>query len=239
VTTSTETDKQMAAFAAAELVASGMKVGLGTGSTAAYAIRRIAARVENGSLSDLALVPTSIQTEELARECGLTLRSLNDIGVGGRLDLVIDGADEVGPQWNLIKGGGGALLDEKVVATAAARMVVIADVSKLVRALCDRCPVPIEVIPSARLAVSRALSDLGFALELRAAERKAGPIITDHGNVLLDVRPPAGFDPVATERTLCCIPGVVECGIFNGGVSDLIIADAGSLEHLTEPQEQR
>jgi ribose 5-phosphate isomerase A len=230
-----EEEKQAAALAAANLVASGMKVGLGTGTTAAYAIRGLAARVESGALRDLILVPTSVQTEELARDCGLHLTSLNDAAVGGQLDIVIDGADEVGPGWDLIKGGGGALLIEKVVAAAAERVVVIVDSSKLVGRLCERHPIPIEVVPAARLAVRRVLTELGFALELRTAQRKAGPVITDHGNVLFDARPPAGFDPAVTERTLCCIPGVVECGIFIGAVTDLIIGDAGLVRHLTEP----
>ena len=160
--------------AAAALVESGMRVGLGTGSTAVHVVRAVAAAVRGGALRDLALVPTSSQIQAVCWELGLDLLTLNDPAVGAALDLAIDGADEVDPAWNLTKGGGGALLNEKVVAQASSRYVIVVDESKLVARLGERIPLPVEVVPFALAPVRAALERRGYRPAVRMAERKQG-----------------------------------------------------------------
>jgi ribose 5-phosphate isomerase A len=217
--------------AAAALVESGMRVGLGTGSTAVHAVRAIAERTRRGTLRDLALVPTSTQTQTDCWELGLNLVTLNDPVVAGRLDLTIDGADEVDPAWDLIKGGGGALLNEKVVAAVSSRYAIVVDESKLVPRLGSRCPVPVEVVPLALAPVRAALQQRGFRTAVRIAVRKQGPVITDHGNLIIDAWPPAEFDAVRSEADLAAIPGVVENGLFTGCVTDLLVGGGGGVRH--------
>ena len=217
--------------AAAALVESGMRVGLGTGSTAVHAVGVIAARVRRGTLRELALVPTSSQVRAVCWVLGLNLLSLNDPAVAGALDLTIDGADEVDAQWRLIKGGGGALLSEKIAAHASARYAIVVDESKLVDVLGARFPVPIEVVPEALAPVRAGLERRGYQPALRLAVRKQGPVVTDNGNFILDVRPPVEFDPVAAERELAAIPGIVENGIFTCHVTDLFVGGASGVRH--------
>ena len=217
--------------AAAALVESGMRVGLGTGSTAVHAVRAIAERTRRGTLRDLALVATSTQTQTDCWELGLNLVTLNDPVVAGRLDLTIDGADEVDPAWDLIKGGGGALLNEKVVAAVSSRYAIVVDESKLVPRLGSRCPVPVEVVPLALAPVRAALQQRGFRTAVRIAVRKQGPVITDHGNLIIDAWPPAEFDAVRSEADLASIPGVVENGLFTGCVTDLLVGGGGGVRH--------
>jgi ribose 5-phosphate isomerase A len=223
--------------AAELLVKSGMKLGLGTGSTAVEAVRRIGELLRDGALRDLRVVPTSFQTEVACREQGISLWSLNDPFVAGRLDLTIDGADEVDPAWRLIKGGGAAMLIEKIVAHASRDYAIIVDSSKIVGRLGEKAPVPVELVPEALATVSRAVEALGGAPELRMAKMKDGPVITDHGNFVLDVRFPAAFDPSLMERELMLIPGVMAHGIFTRPVTDLLVGwPDGRVEHTRKPK---
>ncbi len=217
--------------AAAALVESGMRVGLGTGSTAVHVVRAVAAAVRGGALRDLALVPTSSQIQAVCWELGLDLLTLNDPAVGAALDLAIDGADEVDPAWNLTKGGGGALLNEKVVAQASSRYVIVVDESKLVARLGERIPLPVEVVPFALAPVRAALERRGYRPAVRMAERKQGPVVTDNGNLLIDAWPPPDLDPAHAERDLAAIPGVVENGLFTACVTDLMVGTASGVRH--------
>jgi len=214
------------------LVRSGMKLGLGTGSTAITVLWRLETLRREGALRDLLLVPSSFQTEIECWHLGLPLASLNDSRLDGRLDLTIDGADEVDPDWNLIKGGGGAMLMEKIVAQASKSYAIVVDGSKLVSRLGQRFPVPVEVLPEALTAASRQLEALGAAVELRQAQRKAGPVVTDHGNLILDARFQAPFDPRQLESAIKEISGVLACGIFTRKVTDLFVGfPDGRIEH--------
>jgi len=209
--------KEMAARAAVEtLVKSGMKLGLGTGSTAIFAVRYIGALLAEGKLNGILAVPTSFQTSIECEKCGIPLFTLNSREIGGELDLTIDGADEADPQNRLVKGGGGALLLEKITAYASASYAIVLDESKLVENLGIKFPVPVEVVPDARIPVTQSLQKLGVEVVLREAVRKAGPVITDRGNLLLDIRFKSPQDPSALEAELNRIPGVVENGFFTG-----------------------
>jgi ribose 5-phosphate isomerase A len=198
------------------LVKSGMKLGLGTGSTAIHAVRRIGALLAKGKLHGILAVSTSFQTTIECEDLGIPLFTLNSREIGGKLDLTIDGADEVDPQNRCIKGGGGALLLEKIIAYASTNYAIVVDESKIVENLGLSFPVPVEVIPEARLPVAISLEKLGAEVKLREALRKAGPVITDHGNLLLDIRFSKAVDPTALEAELNRIPGVVENGFFTG-----------------------
>jgi ribose 5-phosphate isomerase A len=195
--------KQAAGRAAAELVKDGMRLGLGTGSTVAYFLEALADRH-----LDVAGVPTSEGTAERCRELGL---SLLDIAEVDRLDLTVDGADELDHQLTLTKGGGGALVREKVVATLSDRLVVIATTDKLVERLGDTFPLPIEVVPFAVDPVVRTLRSMGG----EPVARDEGRYLTDNGNRILDTRFPGGIeDPAVMDITLTLIPGVVGVGLF-------------------------
>ncbi len=195
-------------------VARGMRVGLGTGSTAIWAARRVGELYRSGALAGLRVVATSLQTELESRAMGLPVVTLNDAGLEDGLDLTIDGADEVDPSGNLIKGGGGALLMEKIVAYASARFVVVVDEGKLSPRVGSRFPVPLEVLPAAFVPVRRALESLGAEVSLRMAVHKAGPVVTDLGNLLVDARFADPFEPAAMERELDAIAGALGNGVF-------------------------
>ncbi|HWS53428.1 MAG TPA: ribose-5-phosphate isomerase RpiA [Pyrinomonadaceae bacterium] len=200
--------KRRAAERAVELVEDGMLLGLGTGSTAAWAVARLGERVRDEALR-VRCVPTSRRTEEQARSLGIPLVTFADVR---RLDLTIDGADEIGPGLALIKGGGGALLREKLVAAASRRMVVVADSSKLVGRL-GRFPLPVEVVPFAWEVTARRVAEVTGCAP--APRRETGELyLTDNGNHVLDC--PCGeiADPAALERELKLLPGVVESGLF-------------------------
>jgi ribose 5-phosphate isomerase A len=167
-----------------------------------------------GRLKNILAVPTSLQTLMECEKWGIPLSTLNSADIEGRLDLTIDGADEADGENRLVKGGGGALLLEKVTAYASDFYCIVADESKIVEHLGLRFPLPLELVPEARIPVIRALETYGAEPVLREAVRKAGPVITEHGNLLLDLRFRAPVDPSVLEGELNRIPGVVENGFF-------------------------
>jgi ribose 5-phosphate isomerase A len=225
--------KQAAGLAAAARVESGMTVGMGTGSTAVWAIRAIGDRLGSGEIHDVIAVATSLQSEMECQQLGIPLRSMNDPEVGGRLDLTIDGADEIDPDLNLTKGGGGALLIEKIVAYNSDLMIVVADESKLTQNLGLVFPIPLEVLPLARVPVMRALEALGGRPEVRMAQRKMGAVITDNGNIIVDVRFGEPIDPVEMEGRLGGIPGILGNGLFTKVHPTVIVGtDDGSTREL-------
>lgn len=204
--------KQAVALAAVEQIRDGMVLGLGSGSTAALMIQGLGERLRSGALRDIVGVTTSFQGEVLAAELGIPLRSLNAID---RIDLAIDGADEVDPAFQLIKGGGACHVQEKLVARRADRFVVVVDSTKLVDRLNLGFLLPVEVLPGAWRQVRGQLADMGGAAALRMAVRKAGPVVTDQGNLVLDVRFDGGIaDPRALEKEINNLPGVLENGLF-------------------------
>lgn len=211
--------KQEVGRAAAVRVQSGSIVGLGTGSTTAYTIQFLGDRLKSGEIKDIVGIPTSFQAEVLAKQYGIPLTTLDAVD---RIDIAIDGADEVDPQKNLIKGGGAAHTREKIVDYLAEQFIVVVDSSKMVDKLGSSFPVPVEVIPMAIAPVMRAIEKLGGKPELRMGVRKAGPVITDQGNMVIDVKFDAIDDPAGLEKTLNNIPGVLENGIFVG-VTDLVL----------------
>jgi ribose 5-phosphate isomerase A len=200
--------------AAEQFVESGMRVGLGTGSTAVHFIRRVGSLLAEGRLSDIKAVATSSQSVLEAREWGIPVYALDDPAIDGVLDITVDGADEVDPDRNLTKGGGGALLIEKIVAYASHRVVIVCDERKLVDHLGLTFPIAVEVVTEARLTASRALERLGGRPQLRLAQRKMGAVITDGGNMLLDVTFERPFDAPQMEIDINTIPGVVDNGLF-------------------------
>ncbi|AFK17935.1 ribose-5-phosphate isomerase RpiA [Haloferax mediterranei ATCC 33500] len=206
----TDEQKRRAAERAVEAVEDGMVVGLGTGSTTAFAIRAIGDLVADGL--DVRGVPTSFASRELARECGIPLVDLDEVDV---IDLAIDGADQVETtDGALVKGGGAAHAREKVVDAFADRFLVVADPSKTAETLSH--PIPVEVLPSARSTVAATVTDLGGDPTLRRAEKKDGPVVTDNGNLVLDCDFGTIDDPNSLATSLSKMPGVVEHGIFAG-----------------------
>lgn len=224
--------KRQAAAAALDLVEDGMKVGLGTGSTAQKFVELLAARVDDGL--DIVCVPTSETTRLQAATLGIKLATLDDIPF---LDLTVDGADEIDNDLRLIKGGGGALLREKIVATASERMIVIADVSKHVREL-GSFPLPLEVIPfglnATRNMVSALASDAGCEGELILRTTRDGkPFVTDNGNYIIDCAFGAIPDPEGLDEALKLIPGVVENGLFIAITDKAFIAGPAGITVLS------
>lgn len=202
--------KELAARKAVEYIHDGMVVGLGTGSTAEFAIRALAERVEAEGI-EVQCVPTSKASAALGEQLGLDIQGLEDNPV---VDLTIDGADEVDPDLNLIKGLGGALLREKIVAAASTRQVIIVDPGKLVDRLGTRAPLPVEVIPFACGLAQLRLMDIARRAELRRSD-DGEPFVTDNGNFILDCHFPDGIgDAAALDRTIDEVPGVVENGLF-------------------------
>jgi ribose 5-phosphate isomerase A len=221
--------KKAAALKALDFVESGMKLGLGTGSTAEHFLRGLSERVRSGL--KVVGVPTSERTAKLAAELGIALTNLDDTP---HLDLTIDGADELDGKLQLIKGGGGALLREKIVATASDRMIVIADASKRVATL-GAFPLPIEVIPFGCVATSSAVVKAATALGChgkieRRTDSYGEPFFTDSGNYIFDCRFGMIPDAATLARSLNLIPGVVETGLFIGIASLAILATPNGIE---------
>jgi ribose 5-phosphate isomerase A len=217
--------KQRAGYKAVELVEDGMTLGLGTGSTAYWAVERLGERVREEGLR-VRCVPTSRRTEEQARSLGIPLVTFAEVH---RLDLAIDGADEIGPGLALIKGGGGALLREKLVAAAARRFVVIADASKKVEVL-GKFPLPVEVVPFAWEVTARRVAEaVGVEPQLRR-DASGATYVTDNGNYILDCRCGEIRDPATMERELKLLTGVVECGLFVGMADEAIVATDEGVE---------
>ena len=210
---------------------SGMKIGLGTGSTAMPAVTRLAERIADGTLHDIKAVATSFQTTLACEELGIPVYTLNDRAIAGHLDLAIDGADEIGVGNSLIKGGGAALLREKIIAYNSKFFAIVADESKAVKSHGTGFALPVEIIAEARVPVEKALASLGAECTLREGVRKAGPVITDNGNMILDCLWKAPVSASEMEDKINAITGVVECGFFTKIHPVAFIAHAdGSVE---------
>lgn len=220
--------KQQAAEQAVEFIESGMVVGLGHGSTAIWATRRLAQLLNSGQLKDIVGIPCSAQVEAEARQLGIPLTTLEAHPV---IDITIDGADEVDPQFNLIKGGGGALLREKIVAQASQREIIIVDESKLVAMLGTKWAVPIEVIPFGNGSQLHYLEALGAGVKLRQ-NRDNTPFHTDQNNLIFDCNFGLIADPAALAEKIKQRTGIVEHGLFIQLASDVIVADASGTRHL-------
>jgi ribose 5-phosphate isomerase A len=220
-----ENEKEIAGRAAARLVADGDVVGLGTGSTAYFAVLALGERVKAGL--KMVGIPTSSGTAQLAGAAGISLTTLDE---HPEIDITIDGADEIDPHMNLIKGGGGALLREKVIAAASKKMVVIADSGKAVDRL-GKFPLPIEIIAFARVVVERKMRSLGSTPKLRT-RADGSTYLTDNGNPILDCSFGRIEDPPALARILSNTPGIVEHGLFIGLASVALIGRGDSVEEL-------
>jgi ribose 5-phosphate isomerase A len=220
-----QNEKELAGRAGAELVVSGNIVGLGTGSTAYFAVVALGERVKSGL--KIIGIPTSVATADLARAVGIPLSTLDE---HPEIDITIDGADEVDPQLRLIKGGGGALLREKIIATASKKMVVVADSNKLVGAL-GKFPLPVEIVPFARTVLEKKITALGAACKQRT--RVDGqPFVTDEGHHILDCRFGKIADPPALARALNEMPGVVEHGLFIGIAKVALVGKGTSVAEI-------
>jgi ribose 5-phosphate isomerase A len=220
--------KQRAGEEAVSFVQSGMVVGLGTGSTADFFLRALAARIADGRLERIRGLPTSRASEVLARGLGIPIATFAECP---HADVTIDGADEIDASLNLIKGRGGALLREKVVAQNSARLIIIADDSKKVVALGTRFPLPVEVTVFGFETQSEYLASLGCVPTLRMAGDK--PVVTDNGNYIYDCKFPRIEDPMALERELGMRAGVVESGLFLGIATLALVAGKTDVERLS------
>ena len=224
---SADAQKQAAGEAAAERVEAGMVVGLGTGSTAVFFVRALAARG-----LDIRGVPTSEKTAELARELGIPLMALDDVKA---IDLTVDGADEIGPGLSLIKGGGAALLREKLVWEASTRCVVIADAAKHVKVL-GKFPLPVEVVRFGHIHTSQRLADIAAEFELpppRLRKADRGIVVTDGGNVIYDMASGAIPEPAALGLALKSVTGVVDHGLFLDLADEALVGTDEGVVRLT------
>ncbi len=220
--------KRLAAAAAVDAVQSGMIVGLGTGSTAALMVQELGLRLQDGRLQNIVGIPTSEQSARQARALGIPLTTLAEQPT---LDVTIDGADEIDPQLDLIKGLGGSLLREKIVASSSARFIIIGDQRKLVKRLGTRAPLPVEVIPFAQRPVSDFLRALGSQPFIR--EKDGETFITDEGNIILDCHFAEIVNPRQLAREIKFCPGVVEHGFFLDMATEAIVATSTGIERFT------
>jgi ribose 5-phosphate isomerase A len=220
-----EVEKEAAGRAAAKLARDGDVVGLGTGSTAYFAVVALGERVKAGL--KIIGIPTSVKTADLARSVGIPLTTLDE---HPEIDITLDGADEVGPKLDLIKGGGGALTREKVIATASKKMVVVADSSKVVPVL-GKFPLPVEVIAFARTVIEKKIVALGGSPKLRT-KPDGSPFFTDNGNQILDCSFGQIADPPALAQVLSDTPGVVEHGLFIGLAKVALVGRGDGVEEL-------
>ena len=219
--------KRQAALAALDEIRDGMVVGLGTGTTAAHFIRALGSRVHAGL--KLSAIPTSEESSRLAREAGVPLTTFRD---HPEIDVTVDGADEVSPELDLIKGLGGALVREKIVARASKRVVIVVDETKLVDRLGARTVIPIEVIPFAIVRVILQLHQWGG--EACPREKNGKPCVSDNGNVILDWKHGVIDQPAVLESQLKALPGVVDSGIFANLAHCVIVAGAAGIRKLTK-----
>ncbi len=218
--------KKQAGYKAAELIRNGQKVGLGTGSTATHLVNRLAERIRTEGLQ-IQAVSTSWSTTLQCRQLGIPML---DMGEASHLDIAIDGADEIDPSRNLIKGRGAAHLLEKIVAAMADTYVIVADESKKVEKLGEKFAVPLEVLPSAIGLVTAKVEALGAKVVVRmGAPGKDGPVISDSGNLIVDAKFPGIADPAGLARKLEAIPGVLGHGLFIGMANKVILATANGL----------
>ncbi|KYH39414.1 MAG: ribose 5-phosphate isomerase A [Candidatus Bathyarchaeota archaeon B23] len=208
-----EEAKRRAAEEAVQHVEDGSIVGLGSGSTAAYAIRLLGERLRRGELKTLLGVPTSLQAATEAVEAGIPLTTLEEHPA---VDVAIDGADQLDGRLNLIKGGGGALLREKIVASCSKLYVIVADERKLARRLGEGCPIPLEVHPMAVKPLLLRLREMGAKASVRMGGGKVGPVVTENGNLIVDAHFGPLEDPEGLEGRLRGIPGILETGLFLG-----------------------
>lgn len=220
--TTQDQEKEAAAHASLQFVHDDQIVGLGTGSTASRAVRLLGAAVRAGL--KIRGVPTSARTKELAESLGIPLLTLDEVQ---QIDVTIDGADEIDPQLQLIKGGGGALLREKIIASASRQMIVLGDASKQVAVL-GKFPLPVEVIPFAQVLLGKKISELGASVLLRM-DASGKPFVTDEGHHILDCSFGQIPDPPALARQLSDMPGVVEHGLFINLASVALIAKNGKV----------
>ena len=218
--------KRNVGYAAAKLVEDGNIVGLGTGSTTLFFIEKLGKMIAEEGLEIMG-IPTSYQSFLLAKESGIPVTTLEEHDI----DIAVDGADEVDSSLNLIKGGGAAHTMEKIVDSAAAKFIVIVDDSKIVDRL-GKFPVPVEVIPQACRTVSDHMKQFGGVPALRMGQRKGGPVITDNGNFVLDVKFENIEDPAYLEKELNYIPGVVENGIFSGVTDEVLVGSSDGIKRL-------
>ena len=231
--TDAEAWKRAAAAEALAQVQSGMVLGLGTGSTVAHFLELLGARIESGELTDIVGVPSSIRTGREARAAGIPLTGLAD---HPHLDLAVDGADEVTPQLDLIKGMGGALLREKMVAQASDRLVIIVDSGKAVERLGTRSALPVEVVDWGWSGHVAFLEARGAAVQVRRFE-DGPPFKSDNGNLILDCRFAEGIaDPAALEAGLRARAGLVETGLFLGMADEAILAGPEGISRLRRPR---
>jgi ribose 5-phosphate isomerase A len=221
---SNSASKKFVAIEAARLIKDGMVAGMGTGSTIVFLIEELARRMRDEGLKFVG-VPTSFQSRILCLNLGIPVRDMQDTA---SLDLAIDGADEVDDALNLIKGGGASHTREKIVAAMAKEFVVVVDESKLVGRLGSTFAVPIEVLPSARSYVERAIRDLGGDPALRIGVRKDGPVVTDNGELIFDVRFPPAADLRALDEAMHHIPGIIETGLFFDMVGSVLVGCGGA-----------
>ena len=218
--------KKAVAQAAVDQIQNGMILGLGSGSTAALMIEALAIKIKSGEIKDVVGVTTSFQGEVLASELGIPLKSLSSVS---EIDLAIDGADEVDPKFQLIKGGGACHVQEKLVAALAKKFIVVVDSTKLVEKLNPDFKLPVEVLPSAWKQVQKTLINLGGEGNLRMAQKKAGPIVTDQGNLILDLTFRNGIDqPELLESQINNIPGVLENGLFVNLTDEVLVGKVES-----------
>ncbi len=228
-TTWIEEAKRNAALEAVKHVEDGFIVGLGSGSTAAYAITAIGEKLKHERLSVMG-IPTSYQAFLLAVESGIAITTLEEHAT---INLTIDGADQIDPQLNLIKGMGAALAREKIVASASKQNIIIADENKKVQVLGENNhPVPIEVLPFALSIVKRKIAELGGTPVVREAKRKLGPVITDNGNAIIDAVFGSISDAAALEQKLKMIPGVVETGLFIGSTDIVYVGTHSAVTRM-------
>jgi len=221
--------QQTAAEHAIESVKSETVIGLGSGATAAFALRKLAEHLRSGKLRDVSGVPSSVATASLARELGVPLTTLDE---HPQLDLTLDGADEVDPDLNLIKGGGGALLREKVLAQSSARLIIVVDETKMSNVLGAQRAVPVEVLAFGWRAQQRYLEGLGAEVKLRRMDDD-GPFLTDNGNLILDCSFGPLSDPAQLAARIRARAGIVEHGLFIGLTTELICAGTQGLRRET------